>query len=134
MESKKDLFARYDPLEKTNDLFSRYAPDGEMLLSIRPVCIISDLIVLHEWLDAELCKTNWHLNRRRMTVMQHYKQLLLSFNAQSLMLEQGNHQTRDADRPVVTTARWLSEICRLWQRRLCSTLFIPREFQGSGYV
>jgi RimJ/RimL family protein N-acetyltransferase len=92
MESKKNLFAKYDPYEKEADLFCQTAKDGSgRLLSIRPFYVVSDLIIIDEWLNAELCKTNWHLNRRQMAAMQHYKQMVESVTTQSLMLEQ-NHQ------------------------------------------
>jgi hypothetical protein len=90
-EPKPDLFARYDPLVKTAPLYrERFDKDSGGNLTVRPVWIIGDLIVINEWLAADLKKTNWQLNQRRMGVMQHYKQILLSGNAQSFMLDQDN--------------------------------------------
>jgi hypothetical protein len=88
-ELKPDLFARYDPLIKTIPLFREAFDEGTGgILAVRPVWIIGDLFVINEWLSSDLKKTNWHLNQRRMAVMQHYKKILLSGKAQSFMVEQ----------------------------------------------
>ncbi len=85
------LFSRYDPFSRGETLFYQQNGSLEMMLTIRPVWIIGDLPILYEWLSAPLKKTNWELNQKKMAVMQHYKQVLLSADSQSLMIEQ-NHK------------------------------------------
>src|SRR5258708_1048314 len=94
MVSRSTLFSRYDPFNKVESLFTQKNGTNGKILSIRPVWIIGDLAILHEWMSAPLKKSNWQLNQKKMSVMQHYKQVLLSADAQSLMVEQN-------DKPLV---------------------------------
>jgi hypothetical protein len=84
-----NLFVPFDPYSKSAVLFIRlFEDDSSTAITIRPVWIIGDLILINEWLASPLNKSNWLPNRTGMGVLQHYKNFLLSRQTQSLMLEQ----------------------------------------------
>jgi hypothetical protein len=88
-EAKLKLFARYDPFIKSAPLHRQTYDEGSGgILTVRPVWIIGDLIVLTDWFESDLRKSNWQLNQRRMSILQHYKKILLSDDTQSFMVEQ----------------------------------------------
>ena len=64
--------------------------DTQYILSIRPVWIISDLELLHDWFDSPQKISNWTFDQRRYTLFQHYKDLLMSLKAQSFIIDQNN--------------------------------------------
>jgi hypothetical protein len=105
------LFAPYDPLEKTTSPLGEFVYDTlGVTLTIRPVCMIGDLSIIYEWLDAALCKSNWHFNRARVTVMQHYNKMLRSGNMQSLMVEQNGLPVMQVDLLPMQLAEYPSRI------------------------
>ena len=84
MASESDLFHAYNPLFKNDPVFlRRYESTKQYSLSIRPVWIIGDLELLHDWIYS-----NWELDQNRYSLFQHYKNLLLSDRAQSFMVDQ----------------------------------------------
>lgn len=95
MQPKPSIFSPYDPLIKADPLYIKIIDHTErMVLCLRPVWIIGDLEMLHEWLNPAVKKTNWELDLDRKTVYQHYKELLVSDYSQSFMVEQN-------DKPVI---------------------------------
>ena len=88
---KSFLFERYDPLEKAGaPLFEMVEEVSGRTMTLRPVWIIGDLMMIYEWLNAALCKTNWKINLKKISLMQHYSQMLRSDRMQSFIVEQ-NH-------------------------------------------
>lgn len=91
MATESDLFHAYDPLIKYDQVFvCRDKDDTQYNLSIRPVWIISDLELLHDWFDSPQKISNWALDQGRYTLFQHYKDLLMSPKAQSFIIDQNN--------------------------------------------
>jgi hypothetical protein len=118
-DNYNNLFARFDPYKKYSPLFTESEVEECVnALNLRPVWIIGDLITINDWLNAELKKSNWQLNKSRITVLQHYKQILLSDYAQSFMIEQNGSQIMQVDLLPVRLVDYMDNI----------------EFENSDYV
>lgn len=91
MATESVLFHAYDPLIRYDPVYvCRDKLDTQYILSIRPVWIISDLELLHDWFDSPQKISNWTFDQRRYTLFQHYKDLLMSLKAQSFIIDQNN--------------------------------------------
>src|ERR1700681_195958 len=88
MASRIPFFNSYNPLIKSEPIFIREEEASQKALSVRPVWIIGDLKILHEWMNATLRKSNWIIDPKRNSLFRHYKQILMADNAQSLIFEQ----------------------------------------------
>jgi hypothetical protein len=88
MSEQLSFFYAYNPLEKSSYVFLKEDAESGHTMTIRPVWIIGDLEILHEWMDSSLRKSNWTLNPKNSSLFRYYKRTLLSENAQSFMVEQ----------------------------------------------
>jgi hypothetical protein len=75
---------------------------GIAMMSIRPVWIIGDLAIIYDWLNAASRKSNWDFNHNRVSVMQHFKRILISDEMQSFMLEQNSLPAMQIDLLPIT--------------------------------
>lgn len=93
MHPESSIFRPYNPLIESDPLFIQVAGNSDPVeLRLRPVCLISDLEIIHQWLNMPYKKASWELDPNRETAYQHYKSILLSDNAQSLIIEQNRKQ------------------------------------------
>jgi hypothetical protein len=107
MAMQNSFFYSSDPLKKAELLFWKENETGSLLLGIRPVSIVGDLEILHDWMNATNRKSNWKLNVKESSLFRHYKKILMSENAQSVMIEQNSTACIQFDIiPVMTGALW----------------------------
>jgi hypothetical protein len=89
MPPESDLFQAYDPLLKNDPVYACYhESDKPYSLSIRPIWILGDLELLHDWFNSPQKRSNWELDRTRHSLFQHYKNRALSDHEQSFMIDQ----------------------------------------------
>jgi Acetyltransferase (GNAT) domain len=107
-----NLFHPYNPLIKSAPVFKKLDETNQRHLILRPLWIIGDLETLHAWMDSPNKKTNWNFNRKKNSVYRHYKEILLSGNAQSLIIEQDKQPVFQFDIFPLTNHDWPKDLDR----------------------
>ena len=88
MEIPKNIFQPVSLLPKSAPMFVKHGVHSGKQWTIRAVWIIGDLETLHEWRAAPSKKTNWNINTETASLLRYYKNILISDNAQSVIVEQ----------------------------------------------
>ncbi len=108
--SDSPFFFKSNPLVKAEYLFTQTnVYDGE-LIGIRPVYIIGDLEILHDWLKAESKITNRIFNTATNSLYRYYKYILESTNAQSFTIEKNHNPFMQADILPLRKNDWPEEL------------------------
>src|SRR5450631_2149059 len=87
MANQSPLFNPYDPLVRTEPIFVKESDHIQEQFKVRPVWIIGDLKILHDWMHAPLRKSNWFVDTEKKSLFRHYKLISLTSGSQSLIIE-----------------------------------------------
>jgi hypothetical protein len=131
MANQDDLFRSYNPLVKSGALFVKIDYISQSPISIRPVWIIGDLEVFHDWILSPLRKSNWEINPKKSSVFRHYKSTLLSSHAQSLTVVRNQKLDIQFDILPIPSLGWPTSIAQ-GNQDYCLNFLFRESFRDSG--